>query len=721
MLHSLNIGVITKYSGNNYHGALIHAIHQTLKKNNSNMFIINTFMINKLCQEHSRDLLYYRLAFNHINGWIILSEGANNQFLKMLQSTGKPVVTVGFKPDGINLTTVMEDSQYSAGMVTQHLIDHGHKKIAFIGCSYLYDMQERYEGYKSILKINSIPFDPELAFMANMTDINMIPFGKSSINKLIENEHKFTAVFAANDLIALGAIEALKESKLRIPDDVAVIGYDDTSHAISNNISLSSVRQDLSGIGSTAVETLIKLVIHKDLPYEKILVKSNIITRNSCGCSENSDDTARLIPQDNNFKNIMLEYIQNEIGKSYDIATELLGDDIDEIKNILSKIADKGSTQCIGLWDEATDNERKLFIHQVVDEESKSVFNINKVSAIDDFPPDELLAYLNNTNNIIWIFPISTASHDWGIIAYISPINITNMLFAYDSSVILFNLIGSFLDKAIANAKLNNTLETLRKTLENLEQAHEQLIISEKMVALGRLVAGVAHEINTPVGVSITASSFLKDFTIKLKEKFNSGNLKRSDLIKLFDMCDETMDIMLFNLNRASHLIKSFKQISVDQSVEEKRVFNVKEYINEILLSLKPKLSRVMHNVEVDCPEDLNIYSYAGGFSQILSNFIENTILHAFNEDEKGSISVKVSYDNNILVLTYSDDGKGISKEDISKIFDPFFTTKRNFGGTGLGLNIVYNIVTQHYKGSINCESIPEKGTTFIVKIPITD
>ncbi|HEX9059901.1 MAG TPA: HAMP domain-containing sensor histidine kinase, partial [Clostridia bacterium] len=165
--------------------------------------------------------------------------------------------------------------------------------------------------------------------------------------------------------------------------------------------------------------------------------------------------------------------------------------------------------------------------------------------------------------------------------------------------------------------------------------------------------------------------------------------------------------------------IKSFKQIAVDQSIEEKRVFNVNNYINEVLLSLNPKLKMTKLTVGIDCPKDLEIYSYPGGLSQILTNLVVNSIVHAYDEGEKGTISIKISTENDTMKFIYSDDGKGISKDDLIKIFDPFFTTKRGTGGTGLGLNIVYNIVTQQYGGTIKCESVFGDGTTFIINIPL--
>jgi signal transduction histidine kinase len=174
----------------------------------------------------------------------------------------------------------------------------------------------------------------------------------------------------------------------------------------------------------------------------------------------------------------------------------------------------------------------------------------------------------------------------------------------------------------------------------------------------------------------------------------------------------------MINLERASNLIGSFKQIAVDQSVDEKRVFVLKDYINEVLLSLNPKVKKTKHKIIVDCEDDIEIYASPGGLSQIIANLVVNSLVHAFDDSFEGIIKIKVKCENSEIIIEYSDNGKGISENDIKKIYEPFFTTKRGSGGTGLGLNIVYNIVSKEYNGKIKCNSIPGNGTIFTIRIP---
>lgn len=265
-------------------------------------------------------------------------------------------------------------------------------------------------------------------------------------------------------------------------------------------------------------------------------------------------------------------------------------------------------------------------------------------------------------------------------------------------------------------ARANSELEL---TLEDLKRTQSQLIMSEKLAALGELVAGVAHEINTPVGVALSASSTLAEKINTLAVLFEQGEMKRSDLTGFLEDGREGAAMVQVNLNRASDLIRSFKMVAVDQVSEARRSFHVRAYIDEVLLSLRPKLKRTAHTVEVVCNENLVIESYPGAFSQILTNFIVNSLVHAFAPEQAGKIRIAVSKSERGLELCYADDGLGMNAEVQARMFEPFFTTARSQGSTGLGLHIVFNLVTHTLGGTISCESDPGQGTRFTVVIPV--
>jgi PAS domain S-box-containing protein len=276
-------------------------------------------------------------------------------------------------------------------------------------------------------------------------------------------------------------------------------------------------------------------------------------------------------------------------------------------------------------------------------------------------------------------------------------------------------------DRVISEARdaLSKQVEETTRALERLREAQAQLVRTEKLAGLGAMVAGMAHEINTPVGVGVTAASTLQARATELKKQYESAELKRSDLEQFVAIADESTAIILRNLQRAAALTMGFKQLTVDQTSGERREFELKPYVNEVLLSLAPKLKKTTHRVEVDCPGDLILDSYPGAFAQILTNFITNSLIHGFEGRESGHIRITVRPEQQWVTLLYSDDGCGIPREHLSRVFDPFFTTKRGSGGSGLGLHIVYNLVTQLLGGTIEVSSEPGRGAEFSLRFPL--
>ena len=259
----------------------------------------------------------------------------------------------------------------------------------------------------------------------------------------------------------------------------------------------------------------------------------------------------------------------------------------------------------------------------------------------------------------------------------------------------------------------------LQDSLDQLENAQSQLIESEKMSALGNLVAGVAHEVNTPLGISITAASIFKNEIKVIQDQINEEKLTKSALHNFIETITEADDILIKNLDRAALLIKNFKKISVDQSSEDIRDFELNSYMQEILTTFKSELRHRPVSLEIKFKDDaISMHSYPGAIAQIVINMLQNTLVHAFDEQQEGKISIQTQKQGDKARIIFSDDGKGLDKSIADKIFEPFITTKRNEGGTGLGLNITYNLVTQQLKGTVRIDSEHKKGTSFIIEIP---
>ena len=264
---------------------------------------------------------------------------------------------------------------------------------------------------------------------------------------------------------------------------------------------------------------------------------------------------------------------------------------------------------------------------------------------------------------------------------------------------------------------LTQTNEALQQAVEDLQMAQAQLVRSEKLAALGSLVAGVAHELNTPIGNGLMAISSLSHKAKTFRTLAESG-LKRSDLTQFVTQVETAGDIACRNLARASELISSFKQVAVDQTSSQRRQFDLAELVHEIELTLQPMLKRTPYSIETRVEPGLAMDSYPGPLGQVLSNLIQNAVVHAFQGREDGHVVVQAQRVNGLVELSVSDDGVGIPAELLGKVFDPFFTTRLGQGGSGLGLHIAHNMVSSVLGGQIDVRNRPEGGTVFTVRCP---
>lgn len=256
--------------------------------------------------------------------------------------------------------------------------------------------------------------------------------------------------------------------------------------------------------------------------------------------------------------------------------------------------------------------------------------------------------------------------------------------------------------------------------LGSLARTQENLLRSQKLAALGGLVAGIAHEVNTPVGNAMTGASHLDKETTALAAAFRDQTLTAEMLQDYLDTAQEASRLVLSNCGRAAELIRGFKQVAVDQASGERRVFDLRGYLDEVLLSLRPMLKKAPVRVEVDCPDGLMLDTYPGALSQIVTNLVSNALMHAFEPGQAGCIRMEAGIEGERVRLVFRDDGRGIPAELQGQVFDPFFTTRRGTGGSGLGLNIVHNLVCGTLGGAMTLDSAPGRGTAFIMDWPRT-
>lgn len=287
-----------------------------------------------------------------------------------------------------------------------------------------------------------------------------------------------------------------------------------------------------------------------------------------------------------------------------------------------------------------------------------------------------------------------------------------------ETNEILEQYVAEFEEKQAELELVNGQLES---SIDELTATQAQLVVTEKLAALGDLVASLAHEINTPLGVCVTLYSFIEENLEQFKHKYlvERIQLDKESLERFLDDNREALMLMGHNLKRSSELVASFKLVSMDQYLEEYRIVNLSEYVEEIVNSIRPKYKRIDSMLKLQIDSDIRMYTYPGAISQVLTNLINNSIIHGFNGQQEGSILVVGEKAGDDFVrIQYSDTGVGLSGETVEKIFQPFYTTKKHKGSSGLGMHIVYNAVVKTLGGSLELMETTQ-GFGVVMLIPV--
>jgi PAS domain S-box-containing protein len=291
-----------------------------------------------------------------------------------------------------------------------------------------------------------------------------------------------------------------------------------------------------------------------------------------------------------------------------------------------------------------------------------------------------------------------------------------------NSTAAVYGWIGTHIDiseRKRSELEIRSARDAAEAALRDLKETQNSLIEAEKLAALGRLVAGVAHEINSPVGTSLTVISALERKTALFAADVARGNLKRSSLHEFLKASREASAQLFANLNHAAKLIESFKQVATDQNNSTQGIFDLGVLTEQIAMNLRPGLEKKGLTLNIECQADLEMDSYPGPYGQVLTNLCLNSLTHAFPDGKQGTIKIKAQKRGNVDVeIAFSDDGCGMSPDTKRKAFDPFFTTRRDQGSTGLGLHIVHSIVMNCLGGRLHIESAPGKGTKIQVILP---
>lgn len=265
---------------------------------------------------------------------------------------------------------------------------------------------------------------------------------------------------------------------------------------------------------------------------------------------------------------------------------------------------------------------------------------------------------------------------------------------------------------------LMNTNKDLKSSIHELSKAQDRLLEAEKMSSLGQLSAEVSHEINTPIGISITSTSYLSDIINKLNQDINDKKLSKRTIDLFIANAKQSVALLSNNLQRSAELITSFKQVAVDQTNDKVRIICVAKYLDEIIQSIHPKLKKTTHRIKVNCDPHIEIYTHPGAIAQIIINLLINSIIHGFNDINRGEMTIDISLENHQLIIDYRDNGIGLKPDELAQLFNAFYTTKGDKGGTGLGTHIIKNLVEDTLNGSIYAKSEIGQGLSYQITIP---
>jgi signal transduction histidine kinase len=283
-----------------------------------------------------------------------------------------------------------------------------------------------------------------------------------------------------------------------------------------------------------------------------------------------------------------------------------------------------------------------------------------------------------------------------------------------------FNAMAGRLEAASAGLEetVRRRTEELSRTIAELERAQDELVRQEKLAALGSLVAGVAHEVNTPLGVSVTASSYIHERSQELRRSYEGGSLGKAALADYLATVEESSAAISANLSRARAILASFKELAVDQQSDERRSFDLGAYLHDILETLRPAAKHRPVAIELEAPAGIHVDGRPAALTQVVANLVMNSLRHAFPDGRRGLIRIGVRREGELIRMEFSDDGVGMDAETAARAFEPFFTTRRGEGGSGLGLAIVETAVRRALGGDIELETAPEAGVRFHISFP---
>lgn len=705
---------------------VINGIVKNLKYDRLSFFPTGPLNSRKELNDNNRVKVLDALTSSSLDGLISLQFWENEEWFKevLFDKLNCPIIpllrTYPFSP---GIIVPYKEGSYAA---VRHLIDvHGCKKPIYLMGSaknnkYLID---RFEGFKQALEESGIMYDDSMmicqkgSFSTGSLVSGATHQGHVAVDTIF-NKRKLRpgidvdSLVIFNDKMALEVISALNKIGIKVPEDIRIVSFDNAKEAETSTTPLTTSAIDWFMLGFEGINFLRK-VINKESLNTCLEVHPTLIVRNSCGCP---DTVNRLLSDDFiNLPNAERQALSHKIIHDYNQTKYKLSTSAQLTFN--ATVLRNAATLLAKCSDIESFSETftLLLKHLQISEcsiyltapHSKDTYNrhLHWSDNCTKYIYKEVPVQLESFNPILYNYPISVCeSLDQG--------NKHIGFLLFGSMTTLFVNFGELRD--LLSSALNSLL-----LVEDLRETQNQLVQKEKFSSLGRLVAGVAHEVNTPLGIGITASSHLVAEVEKIKMNYEKGQLSKNSFITALNEITETSTLIQNNLVRAGDLITSFKNVSINNIIDQVRQFHPKEHLQDLLLTMKPILDSKNISVDMYCDDELTLTSNPAFITQVFNNLISNSIKHGYKETKNGTIGITVTpYSSDELKITYEDDGSGMNESILENIYEPFFTTHREDGSSGLGMFVIFNIVTQKLNGQINVDSAPGSGIKVEMIIP---
>jgi DNA-binding LacI/PurR family transcriptional regulator/signal transduction histidine kinase len=764
------------------------------------------------------DLIRPEIADGFVS-WITSYVPPNDYFFSRFDNSPMVCITMGYGHHPV----VQISSRFGVEALMHHLIDyHGYTKFAFVhGPGWHPYVSERFESWRQVMLERGLDCSDHRVSPHGPWDRKT---GQHGVSVLLDERglvpgRDIEALVCASDRVALGVLSELARRNIRVPQDIAVVGYDNIQEAQSHRPSLTTVSQPFNVQTRHAVQTLLSMIDGCEAPEHPVMI-TRLVLNESCGCPNRhlkvvNDDYPKTdqdllseiiirlsllrTPSHNDSAgvlNALYHDLFKEINeprfvsafinlirlKSLDYMDQLHWQDIvslmrnhldnhdvgDEIREKIGNVLDglrvaiddlfvrfqteyrvdekrhqelfrtintrlAFCTNIPSIWDLLAEQVVEFDIPGIwvslYENESdpkhvseNSILHLAIIDGIRRKLPASGLKYpshkiipddyaVSKERQILVLRPLEYGERDFGFVVF--------KMGPDDGSIyqVLANAISAALMSISLRTELVSRSDLLERSLGELRQTQGKLVESEKLAALGELVAGVAHELNTPVGIGLTSSSFIIDKSNVLGTALDTKDCQFAQ--KALEAIIEGASMILSNMIRATELIEQFKLLSMSESVIDPREFNISAQLEELSSSVKNKLNAINVRLEIDCSPDLFLFGQAVSFMSIMTNLVNNSIIHAFAGREHGLINIQCRKNEREIIITYEDDGIGMEAAVLSRMFEPFFSTKKGKGGTGLGMHIVHNIVYKQFGGMIECRSFIGKGVLFTLHFPI--